>query len=158
VRRQAGGLLLLEYRLTGALARIRTPAFAELRREDRLWEHTCFELFVRRPGRPDYCELNVATSGAWAAYAFSSYRRGMRPLEPFEPRIEVVTGAAELHVCVTAPLIEFDSTWSDAVLEVGPSAVVENSDGQRSYWAAHHAIDKPDFHHPDAFVVALDAC
>src|SRR5687767_11463603 len=77
VERDAAAGLRLDYRLTGRLGDLRIPGFSHLRAEDRLWEHTCFELFLRRRGAEAYRELNVATSGAWAAYGFTGYREGM---------------------------------------------------------------------------------
>jgi hypothetical protein len=35
------------------------------------------------------------------------------------------------------------------------SAVIEATDGTLSYWALAHPSDKPDFHHPDSFVLEL---
>lgn len=37
----------------------------------------------------------------------------------------------------------------------GLSAVIEEAHGQKSYWALAHGSDKPDFHHPDSFVLEL---
>lgn len=37
----------------------------------------------------------------------------------------------------------------------GLSAVIEERHGPKSYWALAHASDKPDFHHPDSFVLEL---
>jgi hypothetical protein len=40
--------------------------------------------------------------------------------------------------------------------ELGLSAVLEEKDGTKSYWAlAHPPGDKPDFHHPDCFAARL---
>ena len=38
---------------------------------------------------------------------------------------------------------------------LGLCAVIEETDGQKSYWAAAHPPGKPDFHHADSFVVEL---
>jgi len=35
------------------------------------------------------------------------------------------------------------------------SAVIEEERGRLSYWALRHPPGKPDFHHPDAFALAL---
>ncbi|MND06273.1 hypothetical protein D3C83_275510 [compost metagenome] len=40
-------------------------------------------------------------------------------------------------------------------LLVGLAAVIEAADGALSYWALRHAPAKPDFHHRDAFALAL---
>ena len=41
-------------------------------------------------------------------------------------------------------------------LKLGLSAVIEGADGGLSYWALRHPPGKPDFHHPEAFVLELD--
>ena len=38
---------------------------------------------------------------------------------------------------------------------IAASAVLENKSGHKSYWALAHPTDKPDFHHPDGFVLDL---
>jgi len=35
------------------------------------------------------------------------------------------------------------------------SAVLEEQDGTKSYWALAHPAEKPDFHAPDCFVARL---
>ena len=35
------------------------------------------------------------------------------------------------------------------------TAVIEEADGTKSYWALAHPSDKPDFHHPDSFALDL---
>ncbi|MDF7777123.1 DOMON-like domain-containing protein [Sphingomonas sp. AOB5] len=41
--------------------------------------------------------------------------------------------------------------------EMGISAVIEEADGTKSYWALKHPAGKPDFHHPDCFALELPA-
>jgi len=40
-------------------------------------------------------------------------------------------------------------------LRLGLSAVVEDADGELSYWALRHPPGKPDFHYTDAFALQL---
>ena len=40
---------------------------------------------------------------------------------------------------------------------LGLSAVLEEKDGTKSYWALAHAADKPDFHDAGCFVARLPA-
>lgn len=40
-------------------------------------------------------------------------------------------------------------------LQIGLSAVIEEMDGTKSYWALAHPAGKPDFHHPDCFTLEL---
>jgi hypothetical protein len=46
--------------------------------------------------------------------------------------------------------VEAGTTW-----ELGLSAVLEENDGTKSYWALAHAADKPDFHAPGCFAARL---
>ena len=46
--------------------------------------------------------------------------------------------------------LAFDEPYS-----LGLSAVIEQTDGRKSYWARAHAPGKPDFHHPDAVAACL---
>ncbi|MNC96867.1 hypothetical protein D3C83_143500 [compost metagenome] len=54
-----------------------------------------------------------------------------------------------------------DLSWllravSAADLRLGICAVVEDRAQVLSYWALKHPAEKPDFHHADSFVVALE--
>jgi hypothetical protein len=46
--------------------------------------------------------------------------------------------------------VEAGTTW-----ELGLSAVLEENDGTKSYWALAHPGDKPDFHAPGCFAARL---
>ena len=46
--------------------------------------------------------------------------------------------------------VEGDQGW-----QLGLSAVLEEVDGTKSYWALAHPEDKPNFHHPDCFAAQL---
>jgi len=144
VRREAAGCLKVSYRLKADLSGLRVPArLAAPGRSDELWKHTCFEAFVACPDA-GYREFNLAPSLAWAAYGFSGYRAGMRPLPDAVPLIEVQLTAQALTL--------------EASLEAGCArgrlalaAVLEASDGTLSYWALRHPRPRPDFHHPENF-------
>lgn len=41
--------------------------------------------------------------------------------------------------------------------DIALSAVIEEKDGTKSYWALHHPPGAPDFHHPDCFALTLEA-
>ena len=38
---------------------------------------------------------------------------------------------------------------------IGLSAIIEETDGAKSYWALAHPPGKPDFHHPTCFAATL---
>ena len=104
-------------------------------------------------GQESYTEFNLSPSGEWAAYRFEGYRQGMANLDVAEASIESPVRAGDAW--------RIRAFLDSAAFEgLGPglaslSAVIEERDGTRSYWALAHPSDKPDFHHPDSFVLEL---
>lgn len=145
--RQRNGVLSLEYRVTGAVAALLLPSPSARARTDGLWRTTCFEAFAGR--RDGYAEYNLSPSGAWAAYGFDGYREGMAALEQSAPMI-VTRQTPETFVLTTDVMLPLDSDGP-----LGLSAVIETLDGGISYWALAHPAEKPDFHHPDSFILTL---
>jgi hypothetical protein len=161
--------LTLSFVLSGPLQHVRVPAETSGTRADELWRHTCFEAFVALAGVPGYLEFNFSPSLAWQAYRFSARRVGMTPAHlPAPPVLTVghrvrsgaqarVRGAddalvLEALVCLPEPYAE-----EGQPLHLALSAVLEDEGGVLSYWALRHAPGRPDFHHPDAFALTLDA-
>jgi len=154
-----GDEILLRYLVRGSgllLPEAQSPA-----RADELWMTTCFEMFVMPEGEGDaYFEFNFSPSTRWAAYAFNGYRAQMRDLalvvEPHverEPELEPEDG--EPHYALEAD-VDFSGIPPGA-LRVGLTAVIEEADGTKSYWALHHPRDEPDFHHAGGRVLELPA-
>jgi len=155
------GTLELGYVLAGDLHRLRIPRPRASRHADELWKHTCFEAFIGVRGSDSYFELNVAPSTERAVYSFKSYRQGMAPVNlRHPPRISVAQSTDQLEVDVNLDLRALPGLFdndkaSRPALRVALAAVVEDENGRLSYWALKHAPDKPDFHHPDSFVLEL---
>lgn len=139
----------LDYAVTGADS-LRVPPPARPRRTDGLWETTCFEMFVKPNGGEAYLEFNFSPSTQWAAYAFDGYRGGMRDL-PLSA-MPVIARSGDVWT-VTPPPLEALRRGCKIAL----SAVIEEMDGTKSYWALRHPAGKPDFHHPDCFALELPA-
>ena len=133
--------------MTGLVAALRLPEPSGRARADGLWRTTCFEAFVGRG--EGYAEYNLSPSGAWAAYGFDAYREGMAPLE--QPAPIIVTRQTPETVVLTADVV----LPPDADGRIGLTAVIETLDGAISYWALAHPAEKPDFHHPDSFILIL---
>ncbi len=150
-----GSYTIFRYRLRGEVSRLRVPAEGHPERADGLWKHTCFEAFVRTPGGPGYIEFNVSPSRQWALYSFDSYRQGMSSPELAPPEISVQRLEDGIDVEAVLKLRHLMSPQDAQRLELALSAVIEEEDGTLSYWALKHAPDKPDFHFPGGFVLAL---
>ncbi|MFZ2030381.1 MAG: DOMON-like domain-containing protein [Vitreimonas sp.] len=143
----SGAQLRLRYVVSGEIARLALPEAAPPERADELWKHTCFEAFAMRD--VGYREFNFSPSTEWAAYDFDGYRAGVRKADVLAPRIEGRHGQEhyELHVAFDLPGA---APWRLAL-----SAVIEETDGVKSYWALKHPPGQPDFHHADGFVLEL---
>lgn len=143
---------VLEYRVfaSGVLA---LPAPEQAARRDGLWQATCFEMFVHAAGEEGYQEFNFSPSHCWAAYDFASYRKGGRDLALAPPKITGWADATGYSMRVELDLV---APWASAC-RIGLSAVIEEADGAKSYWALAHPPGKPDFHHPDCFAIELPA-
>ena len=150
------GSLAITYFLKGDIARLRIPSRRSPRRADRLWQHTCFEVFLAVNGQLIYYEFNFSPSGEWAAYAFKGYLDG-GPLEDdgLHPEIAVRSAANSFELEALVRLDRFLSITPQMPLRLGLSAVIEANDGTLSHWALKHPPGKPDFHHPDSFVLEL---
>ena len=145
---RTGRSIRVHYAVEGDLGRLRIPPPRPPRPGERLWQHSCCELFVARKGMSAYHEFNFSPSGEWAAYAFTDYRQG-GPLAVQDPGIAVQAAAQKLELAASVEV----SIQKN--LLVGLCAVIEDGHGRLSYWALRHAPGKPDFHHRDGFALEL---
>jgi len=156
--RQAGTQIILKFEVSGDVDKLHIPPFDKIRSGDKLWESTCFEMFVRSTSRSAYCECNFAPGGEWAAYRFDDYRAGMQTQKGLEvASMDTKTGpdrfSLSLKIDLTpVSLLSVAETWW-----VGLSAILQETGGAKSYWALTHPSEDPDFHHSDCFVVELGA-
>jgi len=144
--------LLLSYIVTGKLNEVRMSPVVPTSRSDQLWQHTCFEAFVRASAGAVYYEFNFAPSTQWAAYRFSSYRTGMRVASEINaPVIEVNSNDDCYTLQVSLELGRLPELPRNGPWRLGLSALIEDTSGCKSYWALAHPAGKPDFHHTDCF-------
>jgi hypothetical protein len=155
ITRLPEGGLELHYFATGTIRDVRWPAEAAPERRDRLWEHSCFEVFVSAAGRLGYYEFNLSPSTAWAAYRFNDYRAGMQFANVVAPEIGSRITAKTYVLTATVPLANLHGLPEQTDWSIGLSAVIEQIDGSKTYWALAHPPGKPDFHHRDCFALQL---
>lgn len=139
----------VEFEARGEISQIVVPGPLPGRRTDGLWKSTCFELFWQGEGQPYYREYNFSPSGEWAAYDFSDARAGMRDAQGDDIAISCSHDEAQLVMSA--------AIGSSLALpaRIGLSAVVEDVTGTITYWALHHAKQRPDFHDPSCFIARL---
>ena len=133
-------------------ARVVLPHLGGRTRVDGLWKSTCLELFHTRQ-LSEYVEYNLNPWGSWAAYHFDEYRAGMRPFEidADAPHCSFTNEVTWFNCGASVPYKERSAA------QVALSAVIEETDGTKSYWALRHPPGAPDFHHPDCFALTLEA-
>lgn len=150
--------LVLSYLVTGRLDDLRMPPLGASTRAQELWQHTCFEVFVRAPPSAAYYEFNFAPSTRWAAYRFSDYRREMSVADDVSaPRIEAQSRGELYQLRASLSLDGLSSLPTDVAWRLGLSAVIEETSGGKSFWALAHPPGKADFHHPVCFACELPA-
>jgi hypothetical protein len=149
------GAVKLCYSVHGDIRQIDLPSPLDAARTDGLWQHSCFEMFVRPDGRQGYCEFNFSPSSQWAAYGFDGYRNGMAEMEGMvPPEISMLSTPKRLdmHVSLSVGLLAVWPEW-----HVGLSTIIEEKDGTKSYWALSHPAGVADFHDQDCFIAKLSA-
>jgi len=149
------GHLKLCYELTGDLTQLRIPAPQSPDETDGLWEYTCFEAFIAVEGEAGYHEFNFSPSGQWAAYAFSDYRvRSIRTTwQP--PFISLANTNKHLLLEAVISAADLPQNIAGKPFQLGLTAVIEATDGSRSYWALRHPVTRPDFHHRAGFILSI---
>jgi hypothetical protein len=149
------GPVTLSYGLAGRIDGLLLAPLAEPTRADELWQHTCFEAFIRTEVDAGYYEFNFSPSTQWAAYRLAGYRSGLRPAVIYPPRIEARAEPETYRVQVALALDNLPDLPRAAPWRLGLSAMIEETSGRKSYWALAHPPGKPDFHHADCFALEL---
>jgi hypothetical protein len=147
--RPNGRFLDISYVIGGPTDRLVLPAPAKPDRTDDLWRTTCVELFVAT-GDGGYREYNFAPSSQWASYRFTEYRTG-RTDAPLD-RSPLISVSDEGDALIVAVRIGIPPV---PLAAMGLCAVIEERDGNTSYWALAHGDGPPDFHDPECFVARL---
>jgi hypothetical protein len=71
------------------------------------------------------------------------------------PALELRSFDDRLELDAAIRLPELVDPAAGRTLKLALTTVIEDDSGTLSYWALKHAPGKPDFHHPDGFVLEL---
>ena len=147
--------LVILFRIAGDIGRLRLPPPGFARRADGLWQHSCFEAFLRAGPVASYYEFNLAPSGDWAAYRFGK-RRSERSLPEIPaPRLERRDFPDGYELSAKIPVAALPELARAIEIEAGIAAVIEADDGTLSHWALAHGGATPDFHDPASFTLKV---
>ncbi|MEM8640551.1 MAG: DOMON-like domain-containing protein [Cyanobacteria bacterium P01_G01_bin.54] len=149
---QVGEQLAIAYAIEGDLSQVKLPVPHNWpKRQDNLWQTTCFELFLAQPGQSSYWEVNLLPSGDWNVYHFDDYRTGMQE----EENVTRLRSREQRDFNWLQVTVEFDLSLilpPQTPLELGICAVVERRDRVLSYWAIQHPQSEADFHARAGFI------
>lgn len=149
-------LLQVKFNLQGDLNGVKLPPKQDPQRADELWQHTCLEVFVQIEDRSAYWEVNCSPSSCWNVYRFEGYRSGMQREElvnnlPYQhaTKTDVYEGTFTLDLSALLPC------GARSSLRLGVAAVIEEPQGQLSYWALCHPRSYPDFHDCQGWTIVI---
>ncbi len=133
------------FKLSGRLEDLYIPPNkASFAKGNKLYEHTCFEIFLAKVDG-SYVEWNFSPSSAWSQYSFQSYRERQGQADISQPpKFDIRKVGDELIILGKLNPVGFSL--------VGVSAVIEDENGLLTYWAVKHGKDKPDFHDAKSFL------
>jgi hypothetical protein len=152
---RGAGTLSVRFEVRGNLSKVEIPDAAEApRRQDRLWEETCLELFLGTADSGEYREFNLSPSGHWNVYRFTRYREGMREESAIASLpIDVRWDSKALLLTAEIGIGKIVPAGKDLAATV--AAVIRTTDGGKSHWAPAHPASRPDFHRRDGFALTL---
>jgi hypothetical protein len=152
---QSPNELRIRFRIDGDIGRLRLPMPEPARRRDGLWQHTCFEAFLRPDARDAYFEFNFAPSGDWAAYRFGTRREQRSSPDLRPPLLSFARHPVYTELTADVSIAALPDLATTAAIHAGLSAVIEMDDGQLSCWALAHGGERPDFHDPATFTLRV---
>ena len=147
------GALLLSYFVARPSGDILLPAKQPATAADGLWQHTCCEAFIAAVDCQEYREFNFSPSCQWANYRFTDYReRDMSFTPATAPLVTCHRQATGFQLDARLPrdLLPTAETFNIAL-----TAIIEITDGSKSYWALAHCAAQPDFHRRQSFTLTL---
>ncbi|WP_413584654.1 DOMON-like domain-containing protein [Bdellovibrio sp. HCB274] len=150
--------VILEFFLLGPTRHLHFPPQREdaegtVPRRDELWKTTCLEAFFSFDQNADspYLEVNCSPNGDWNAYSFISYRQGMKA----DGTASVSLSHRSLESDQAVFRVKIQSPALRQFKKLGITAVIEFSDGSKSYYALSHPGTQADFHNKAAFSYSL---
>lgn len=148
------GEVRCDYHLVGDINSIVWPALEQrFERRTDLWKHTCFEFFLGKQDEPGYFEFNLSPTGDWNSYAFSSFRKDMKPTDRFVlQNMEVTANTSQRRLSAVVDLV----TELQGTLVIGVAAVIEDVNGWHHYYALAHSGERPDFHRRDTHLIRCE--
>lgn len=146
--------VFISYRIKQGLSSIDLGSAAPNKnRLMKLWEKTCFELFIKNE-KNQYIEFNFSPSFEWNCFYFNKSGEALNEWVPMQPPvIDILLSNEHFFIFVDIRKKNFppDFFQEKSQLSAGITCVIKDKAGLMSYWALSHADTRPNFHHFDSF-------
>lgn len=119
----------------------------------KLWEKTCFELFIKNE-RNEYVEFNFSPNFEWNCFYFKKLGDPLLEWDQMASlAIDILLSADHFFLFAQIKKELFPKGFFDKKtnLTAGITSVIKEKTGSMSYWALSHADTRPNFHHFDSF-------
>jgi hypothetical protein len=152
--------VFISYKLQGDLSALDLgDGHPHRQRVIKLWEKSCFELFVKN-SKGSYIEFNFSPVFEWNAFYFSIKGDELKEYKRVDAlKMDVLLSDQVFSLIVEIDKLKFPDGFfdksADASLEIGITSVLKNKDGALSYWALNHKDTRPNFHDFRSYVPLL---
>lgn len=117
--------------------------------ESGLWNHTCFEAFLKPVGTEQYYEFNFSFKPAWMVFHFERYRFPQPPTTSHDFQMQSMKWDSTNFKLT----VEITNKTKHKKFNIGLTAILEEKTGIKHYCALAHVGSKPDFHLSDSFTL-----
>ena len=139
--------VFISYKVTGDLSSIDLGDGHPVRsRVIKLWEKTCFELFLKT-STGAYMEFNFSPVFEWNAFYFEKKGDALAEYKGIQGvKTDILLSDEVFHLIVEIAKSDFPEGFFKGSLEGQITSVIKEDHNHLSYWALNHTDSKPNFH------------
>lgn len=150
---QTADSVFISYKVTGELASIDLEdGHPKRARVIKLWEKTCFELFLKNSAG-SYMEFNFSPVFEWNAFYFEKKGDSLKEFVGIAGvSIDILLSQDVFHLIVEIAKKDFPEGFFHGSLEGQITSVIKEKNNHLSYWALNHTDTRPNFHDFRSFI------
>jgi hypothetical protein len=146
--------LFISYKLTGDIEKIELGREPRHERVIKLWEKTCFELFIKN-NRDEYMEFNFSPVFEWNAFFFPKKGEALTEWKKMDSvKFDILDSLDVFEVIVEINKKKFPENFFEGC-QAGITTVIKEKTGNLSYWALSHHDQRPNFHNFKSFTALV---
>ena len=142
----------ISYLITGDLTAINWGSLSPMKKRIiKLWEKTCFELFIKNE-RNEYIEFNFSPAFEWNCFYF---KKPGDPLLEWEkmlrPNTDILLSLDKFFLFAEIKKEYLPEGFMTQNMSMGITSILKLQNNETTYWALGHNDLKPNFHHFESF-------